>query len=404
MKTSESILKQSARAGKIALAVGVVAALASVGLAYAGAGWTLFMECYLQAHLFWNAIAVGSLAVLMVHHLCGGEWGFLSQRVLEASSRTIPVAGLLFIPVLLQLPLLYPWSRPDAVAASYHLQHKQLYLNPTFFIVRAVLYYAIWTVMAYLLRSWSLAQDKDGSEVRYRHMRVLSGAGVLIYALTITFASWDWTMSLDPLWFSSMWGPLFLVGQALTTLAFLSIVLTWLSHGAPFHGLIREKHFHSVGNLTFAFVILWAYMSFAQFLIIWSGNLPEEIAWYLKRCSTGWKLVAVGLAAFHFVAPFFLLLSRATKRSSATLWKIAVFVLLVRFVDIHWVVGPNFYGADGEHAAFGVSALNVTLPLALGGLWLALFLRNLRQAPLLPQQDTRFAAFAAGNKTGGHHG
>lgn len=402
MKLSDAMDRNLQRVGRLGLIAGGVATVLSLVLGMV-LGRTEFFQCYLQSYIFWSGLAVGSLAILMVHHLCGGEWGFVIQRPLEAAARTIPLIAVLFIPILVGMHDLYHWSHTEAVQHDEILAYKSVWLNPIFFVVRAVLYFAIWIGMAHMLRTWSLAQDASGDEKLYRPMRVLSGIGALVYALTVTFAGWDWTMSLDPHWFSSMWGPHFMISQVLTALTFMAILLHVLTGAKPLSDVVKSDHFHSLGNLTFAFVILWTYMTFSPFLIIWSANLPEGIIWYQNRSSEGWKIVAVLLTLFHFVVPFFLLLSRFSKMRSGMLWKSCLFIFLMRFVDLHWIIGAEFHVNElGEHV-FGASLLNLTLPVALGGFWLALFVRYLRQAPIVPLHDTRFA-YLTQSQGDAHHG
>jgi len=382
MTLSESLRSQIENVGRRALPIGVVVLAGCIffGLKFHDA----FLQSYLQAFVYWLGISCGSLIFLMIHHLVGGGWGFVSRRILEASTKTLPLMAVFLIPILLGQHNLYEWARPEAVAASELLQHKTGLLNTRMFTIVSVVCFLVWIWLARALCRLSVAQDANGDPMLNHTMRVLSGAGVVLYSLTITAASFLWTMSLEPEWFSSMWGPLFFVGQGLTTLSFTIVVLAKLSKHKPLADVTKPSHFHDLGNLTFAFVILWTYMTFAQFLIIWSGNLPEETTWYLDRSTTGWKLTAVFMAIFHFILPFFLLLSRFAKLKAEWLTKTVIFILLVRMVDMLWVVAPTF--TDG----FQVTPFDVLLPIGMGGIWIWMFTRKLVEQPLVPLHDPRF--------------
>ncbi|MGH9313762.1 MAG: hypothetical protein ACRD1S_11275 [Vicinamibacterales bacterium] len=386
-----------ARVQRNAAITGAVLLGISIGLAIlTGAGAEQFFRSYLVAFMLCLGVALGSLAILMLHHLTGGAWGLVIRRHLEAASRTIPFLTLAFVPVLFGLPALYIWARPDVVARDSILQAKQLYLNVPFFIGRAVFYFAVWNVLVYVINRWSLEQDAGGRQPvgSERKFRQISAPGLMAYGLTITFASVDWVMSLDPHWFSTIFGVLFMGAQALSAMAFAIVALAATSQYAPLADVVEQSHFHDLGKLLFAFVMLWAYFSFSQFLVIWSGNLPEEIPWYLERLHGGWGAVALLVLIGSFVLPFLLLLSRDVKRNRPLLGAIAAGVLVMRLVDLLWMIAPR----PGHHG-FPVHWLDVTLPLALGGLWLAIFTRELTRRRLLPVNDPYFEEVFAH----GHH-
>jgi hypothetical protein len=321
----------------------------------------------------------------MLYHLVSGRWGFVVQRPLEAAARTLPLMALLFVPILFGLRDLYPWARPEAVAADHLLQHKQPYLNVTFFTVRTALYFTLWIGLALLLSRWSAAQDRTGDPLLTRAIKRLSGPGLGLYAIAVTFAAVDWVMSLEPLWYSTMYGVIFLVGQGLLALGFVIIVGVALSRRPPLATVFTTERLHDLGNLLLAHVMLWAYIGFSQYLIIWSGNLPEETPWYLHRTAGGWQAVALLLVVFHFAVPFLVLLNRVTKRRGSLLLGVAAGVLVVRLLDLVWIVTPAFH-PEG----FRLHWLDVAAPIALGGLWLGAFCLNLRRRPLLPRNDPRF--------------
>src|SRR5947209_6435924 len=272
-------------AGAAGLAVSVVGLIVNV---------TQFLQSYLMAYMFVLGIALGSLALGMVHQLSGGAWGVVIRRPIGAATRTLPVLTLLFLPIAFGMHRLYGWTDSVLVARDEVLQHKHLYLNAPFFVLRAAIYFAVWNILTYFLNAWSLEQDETADPRLARRMQILSAGGLVAYGLTITFASFDWLMSLEPHWFSTIYGVLILGGQGLSAMAFLIVALVWLSRRKPLDAIIVPAHFHDLGNLMLAFVMLWAYFSFSQYLIIWSGNLPEEIAWYLHRLRGGWQ--AIGLA------------------------------------------------------------------------------------------------------------
>jgi hypothetical protein len=316
------------------------------------------------------------------------------RRIFEASSRTLPLLAVLFVPVLLGIGTLYPWSHPDHVATDEVLRHKSAYLNTTFFIVRAVIYFAGWWGIATLLNKWSSLQDSGDVAVNTRIQR-LSGAGLVFYALAVTAAGIDWIMSLNPHWYSTIFGFLMMGGQGLAALAFTIIVSTFLFKHEPMSGLLKPHPFHDLGKLMFAFVMLWAYFNFSQYLLTFAANLVEEIPYMITRTSNGWQYLAIFLVTFHFFVPWLLLLSRNLKRTPYRLVVIAGWILFMRFADLFMMVSPEFDATGsnlhmlaGEHAShFFVHWLDLAAPLAIGGLWLWMFFGELRQRPLLATSD-----------------
>jgi hypothetical protein len=379
-----------------ALVVGAAAAIVSVLGGFGFAGAEQFFRSYLAAFMLWLGVALGSLAILMLQHLTGGAWGMVIRRHLEAATRTLPFLAAAFLPILGALPVLYIWARPDAVAADPVLQAKRPYLNVPFFIARAVMYFAIWNALAYVLNRWSREQDGGGPRPigSERKFRQLSAPGLMAYGLTITFASVDWVMSLDPHWFSTIFGVLFMGGQGLAGLAFAIVALAVTSRHQPLSGVVEPSHFHDLGKLLFAFVMLWAYFAFSQFLIIWSGNLPEEIPWYIERLHGAWGVVAVLILAGHFIVPFLFLLSREVKRNRRAVAIVAGALIVMRLIDLVWMISPR----PGHHG-FPIHWLDVTLPVALGGIWIVLFARELAKRQLLAVNDPYFEEVFAH----GHH-
>jgi len=342
----------------------------------------LFHEAYVFAFTFWTGISVGSLALLMLQHLTGGGWGLVIRRILEAATRVLPLIAILFIPIVLGAHDLYPWTHQEHLEK---LGDKANYLNLPFFSGRAIIYFAIWLGLAFLLNRWSLTQDRTGDGQYAKHMRVLSGPGMVLFVFTVTFASVDWYMSLEPEWFSTIYGFIFVASWSVTALAFVIAALALLSKTGPLKNIVAPLHFHDLGKLLLALVMLWAYFAYSQFLIIWSGNLPEEISWYTPRINGTWGALIVAVVLLHFAMPFLLLLSRGLKRDPHKLIIVAVLILVMRVIDLLWMLEPSFSGKT-----FHVSWMHPVGLIALGGLWLALFARELSRRPLIPVNDPQY--------------
>jgi len=346
-----------------------------------------FFRSYLVAFLFWIGITLGCLALLMMQHLTGGNWALVIRRILEAASRTLPFMAVAALPLLAGMKTIYSWSRPgqsDPVILAKHL-----YLNSGFFIARTIFYFACWFMLVRLLNKWSREEDAGGNASLWARMEALSGGGLVLYGLTVTFASVDWVMSLEPRWYSTIYGLLFMVGQALAALAFSITVLIWLSGREPLSEAVRPSYFQDLGSFLLAFVMLWAYLEYSQFLIIWGGNLSEEIPWYIRRMQGIWGHVGLLLVLLNFALPFFLLLFRNVKRSTGSLLLVAALVLLMRLVDMYWMVLPAFGGGDVH-----LTWMNVLLPFGMGGIWLGYFTWQLQQMPILPVHDPRMEGVA----------
>jgi len=346
---------------------------------------TQLFRSYLFAYVFWAVVPLGCMGVLMLHHMTGGWWGYPIRRILEAGTRTLPLVFVLFLPILAGMTRLYPWTQPSVVAADPILEYKKPYLNPTFFTVRAFVYFAIWILLASLLNKWSSEQDRTGDPRLKLRMTSLSGPGFILWGVMLTLAVIDWVMSLEPHWFSTMYGLLFMVTSGLAAMSFSVIVLRRLSDREPLKDCVEPKRFLDIGNLMLAMVLLWTYMSFSQFLIIWSGNLKNEIPWYKERAFGGWAPVAAFLLIFHFFFPFFLLLQRGVKRRLHVLSMVAVLLFVLTLVDIYWIVVPSW-----EVSGPKVHALDLLAIIGIGGVWASGFLWQLKKWPLLPLHDPRF--------------
>ncbi len=362
---------------KRALIVGVVGAL----LCVVGAVTSLdqFLRGYLIAYIFWLGLSLGCLALLMVQYLSGGLWGLVIRRVLEAAIKGLPLMFLLFLPILFGRHHLYAWMTDPALTArnSWYLHTSGI----GGWIARWILYFVIWGWFAFTLIRRGDMQDRPLMTGAWPRFQGISGLGLVLYSLTVSFAVVDWVMSLDPHWGSTIYGLIFIAGQGLSALAFSVVMLTVFTHYSPYREIIKPMQFHDIGKLMLAFVMLFAYFSFSQWLIIWAGNLPEEIGWYLHRIRGGWGVVALIIILFHFALPFALLLSRERKRAGSRLIGLAVFLMFMRVVDIYWYVVPNFAHEQGH---FYLSIWYIVAPIGVGGLWLTYFFYNLRQRTLLP--------------------
>jgi len=378
------------------------------GLVLAAIGLVLrpgdLMPSWLIGFLFCTGLSLGSLSLLMMQHMSGGNWGLVSRRIFEAGSRLLPYCVLLFLPVAIFAPKLFLWAQgPAVVQADEILKFKQPYLNVPFFWIRAAVYFLVWFACAMLLNRWSAQQDRGEAGVTERdtlRFRVISAPGLLIYVVLMSLAAVDWIMSLDPHWYSTIFGFIMVAGQALTALSFAVAVLALFATREPMNQVLKAGHFHDLGKLMLAFVMLWAYFSFSQFLIIWAGNLPEEIPFYLRRFDGGWGFFSLVLAFGHFVLPFCLLLSRDLKRRPHMLARVAWFIIAIRLVDLIWLVAPNFNPNTGGFMP--VTLANIGVPLALAGVWLVLFAQQLGKLPLVPVNDPYFKTMLLQGHEGGH--
>jgi hypothetical protein len=375
----------------LSLLVGLV----GVVLAGSAAVWNieLFFRSYLIAFCFLLSLGAGSLAIVMLQHLVGGGWGLMLRRFLESGTRTLPLLAILSIPVLVGMYLnkLYPWTEPAEIES---LGNKAtLYLNAPFFTIRMVIYFGVWLILAFVLNGLSRQEDATGNPVIPIRFRMISAPGLILYAITMSFAGIDLGMSLMPHWFSTMYPPLWAFGQILTAYAFSLLAMLTFSGTSPIRERLKGTDLRDLGSLQLAFIMIWAYLSFSQFLLIWTGNLKEEVPYFLSRLYDGWELVAIALLLLHFVLPFMLLLNSPIKRNPRTLATVAALILVMRFVDMFWVLAPSFYSDSPPLLALW-SLLTV---VGLGGIWLAFFLRQLQQMPLLPTHDYRLEGAA-------HHG
>jgi hypothetical protein len=391
------------RLEKRALVVGVL------GVAGCILGWIWkpedFYRAYLVAFLFVLGWSLGSLGLLMLQHLTGGHWGILIRRPLEAATRVLWLLPVLFVPLLFGMRTLYSTHSVDGDARvgwldapkpphEGHLSDlQQWYLTKNGFLLRAVIYFAIWLGLMALFNAMSRQQDanRDDRALRAR-LKFWAGPGIILYVFGMTFAAVDWAMSLSPHWASTIYGFLFVAGQAISAMSLMIIVVIMCSHAEPFSHFIQKRHLHDLGKLLFAFNMLWAYFGFSQLLIIWAGNQPEEISFYKSRLYGGWGVVGVMVLALHFFIPFFALLSRDLKRNQALLPKLAMWLIAMRCLDLYWLTRPEFT----SHAL--PSFWDLATILALGGIWLWFFAKQLKQQPLLPLGEPKLAEAIANHE------
>ncbi|ADJ28064.1 hypothetical protein [Nitrosococcus watsonii] len=372
-KRDETTLSLMSRVQKFSLFVGLIGLVLSVVGAYFQ--YQQFLISYLFSYIFWISISVGGLALLMIHYLTGGTWGLLIRRPLEAATWALPLMAVLFIPLAVGLSEIYVWARPGEIASNPLLQKKSWYLNASFFLIRAIIYFAIWLGIAYWLKKCSKEQGKHPEGKTVLRLQRLSGGGLILYALSVTFAAIDWVMSLVPEWTSTIFGFIFGTSQMLAAMTFAVIIAGYLSSIESLSKFFSSARFHDFGNILLMFVLLWAYLFYMEYLIIWSGNLPREISWYVPRVESSWRGVSIFLAVFYFIVPFVALLFRSFKRARRTLVGIAVIILLSSLVNAFWLVVPSL-----RVEGFQIYWTDLVVPIGMGGFWLAVVLWRLQNA------------------------
>jgi hypothetical protein len=366
----------------VAVIVGVVGSVLLVVIGMANP--TGFFRAYLLGYSYWLGLGLGSLGVVLVQFLTGGRWGLATRRVFEAGAATLPMMAILFVPLLFGLPELYAWARPADVAANPVLQHKAVYLNVPFFAVRAIVYLVAWVVLAYLLRHWSAVQDANDDPLILRRLQRLSTIGALVLGLTVTLAAIDWLMSLDADWYSTMYPATVAMGDLLLALSFGTFVVALFGPRSELGAMLTPGIFNDLGSLLLAFTMLWGYLEYFQYLLIWAGNLSDEIPWYLSRAEGGWFPIAVAVAVVGFFLPWYLLLFRPLKRNRHTLAAIAALLVCMQLVNVFWMIQPPFAPTGPA-----LDWLNLFAVIGFGGLWLAVFSWQLPTRPLLPVHDPR---------------
>lgn len=382
MTPSETLRPQMDRVQRNALIVGVIALAASVLGAFQNS--THFWQSYLFGFIFWAGLALGCLGIFFLHNVVGGNWGVAIRRFVESGIQTLPLILVASIPVLIALKTLYSWTNPEVRAHDFAVGHKAAYMNVPFFIARTVLYFVIWIFLGRRILNMANEHARTGDPALFKKIKGASAPALLIFVVSTTYAFIDWIMSLEPDWYSTIYPWMFTVGEVVLTFAFMIALLVLLSGREPFSSFVKQSHYHDLGNLLLAFTMVWAYMSFAQMLIIWAENLPDEIPWYVRRFSGGWGYMAWFISIFHFCVPFFLLLMRFVKRNPNLLRIVAIWMIIVRIVDVFWIVEPAF-----RQRGLEVYWTDFAVLIGLGGLWLAYFVYNLKARPLLVPNDPR---------------
>jgi len=366
------------------------AILAVVGLgvtaAFAALDARRALFAYLVAFVVWCGIAVASLILLGSLHAAAARWPVVLRRFLETVPQTLWLFAVLFVPVIVGMRKLFPWVTPEAVTdptMAHAIHHKAPYLNASFFLWRAAIYFVVWLLVATALRSWSIRQDQDGAPRLTAWQRRLGAGALPFLALTMTFASFDWMMSLDPRFYSTIFGVYWFAGSFMCAFAVV-IIAGALTRDDPdgFGHRLTAEHYHSLGKFMLAFTAFWAYVAFSQFMLIWIANVPEEVPWYVLRINGGWMWVGAFLAVFHFLVPFFLLLSRDRKRDPRRLARVAVWLLFVHWVDVYWLVMPHL-NAGGP--SFGL--VDLAAWVGVGGAAAAFLIFRMRAAPSVPVRD-----------------
>ena len=370
--------------GQRSLIVGVVFGLIALILAFLRP--QQFFRAYLLGFMCWLGVSLGSMAILMIRHLTGGGWGMVIRRILGAAMRTLPLLALLFIPIILGMHKLYIWAQPlDQIADKHLREHLEditkTYLTTNGFVIRAIFYFAIWNLLSYLLSHWSRQTDRAGAPDNTERFKAVAGPGLILYGFTISFAAIDWVMSLDPSWISTIFGLVILIGEVLSAMCFAVVVERILFNYKPMSEMLSPDFVHDHGKWMLTFVMVWAYFNYSQWLIIWAGNLPSEITYYMRRLNGGWGYVGLFIVIFHFAIPFGTLLSRPFKRNIRKLVWLAVWLMLMLYLDLFWIIEPNF------STTFQLTVADIVVPIAIGGFLLAYFFRNLGSLPLLPLYD-----------------
>jgi hypothetical protein len=358
-------------------------------------GRNVFLRGYLVGYMLWLGLSLGCLALLMLQYVSGGLWGLVSRRILEAAAKGFPLMAVLFLPIAFSAHSFYPW-----------VNHQTGWLNFPWFYIRAVCYFIVWMGLAFTISNWGSRYDEGPAPSLSGRLQAISAPGLILYTFTITFAAVDWVMSLSPGWTSTIYGLLYLAGQGLSAFAFILIILWLVMKHEPYRTIVTRMQIHDIGKLMMAFTLLWAYFSYSQFIIIWSGNLPEEISWYLHRIRGAWAPIALFIVMFHFFVPFGIMLSQEFKRDVRKLAFLGMGIMFMRMVDLFWYVVPNFDIPSVEKSA-PFAEIHVLLAVAgsvigIGGLWMWYFFFNLRKAPLTPAYDPQMPLLLSMSQGHGH--
>lgn len=379
------LMTDKGKFGKLAAIAGVAGLVLSAGGYFVDS--EQFFYSWLTSFMFWTSIALGGLCFTMLHHLVAARWSVVLRRISENIMGVLPIMVVFLVPILLGMHDLYHWSHADLVETDHLLKGKAAYLNPTFFVIRLAVYFVIWFVLNRLLFQVSQRQDAGHDPSQIKRMRLISAPGMILFAITLTFFSFDLMMSLDAHWYSTIYGVYFFAGSFAAVLSFIFLTVLVL-HG---HGILKKEisieHYHDLGKLMFAFIIFWGYMAFSQYFLIWYANIPEETIWFLHRWVGSWKAVTLILVFGHFVVPFFFLFPQGAKKNAVLMKLMTTWVLLMHLLDIHWLVMPSLH-----HEGFHLSWMDFSTMIGIGGIFLWFFWRRMASSPMIPVNDPKLKA------------
>lgn len=392
--SSRELREKYGRMSRVALIVGIIGV---VGLAI---GWIVapvdFYQSYFLGYAYWITITFGMIGWMLLHNMTAGKWGFTIRRMLQAgsfrsASSPLLLMLILFIPIIVGRHDFYIWMDPELVEHDHVLHNKAFYLNETFWWVRFAIYWVFWIGLTMWLRR-QLDREEENRTIEgsnLRRIQLISALGLVGFMLTVNFSMTDWFMSLEPYWFSTIYGVIMLIGGVLSAIALNNGMVVTSARYRPFNGYLDTKTLHDLGNLMFALTIFWAYVSFSQYIIIWSANLAEEASWYLKRTDGIYEGIGYFLLAFHFIFPFLMLIQRRMKRNPFSLKRMAIYILTMHFFDMFWQIKPAFQ--EVGDTTFNFHVLDLAAVAGIGGLWLFLYLNALARTerPLLPPHDLR---------------
>lgn len=378
-------LANAGNLAKIALIVGAVGLVASAAGYFTDAAQ--FFHSYLVSFMFWTTIALGGLFFTMLHHVTGATWSVVVRRFSESAMAVLPLMAVFFIPILFGIHDIYHWSHEEAVAHDTILQKKAGYLSTEFFIIRAVFYFGVWTVLARILYKKSIAQDSNGEAGLTAALRRISAPGIVLFAVTLTFAAFDWLMSIDAHWYSTIFGVYVFGGTFLSTLCFITLMAQYVRNRNALLQEITVEHFHDLGKLMFAFTVFWTYIAYSQYFLIWYANIPEETVWFHARWAGAWKYFSLALLFGHFAVPFFVLMPRGSKRNMAIMKFMSIFILAMHWVDLNWIILPALQPEGAR-----VSWMDLTTFIGLGGVFLWYYWQRFTSQAIIPVKDPKLQA------------
>jgi hypothetical protein len=366
-----------------ALAVGIIGLAATAGLGAAqGDGFKHFGYTYLVNFAFFLSISLGALVFIPIQYVTKASWSIVIRRLAEVMAAVLPLMALLAVPVLVLAGQIYGWAQPEAIGSAT-LSHKAQYLSKQWFIIRWVIYFVLWTGYALFFWRTSVKQDADGDLKLTRRLENFSGFSLMVCALSIAFAAFDLLMSVDYIWFSTMFGVYYWAGGFVSFFAVLTLVTMFLQNNGRLTKIVSAEHFHDYGKLMFAFTFFWGYIAFSQYMLYWYANIPEETAWFLLRSENGWGWVGLTTLFATFMAPFAGLISRYAKRNRKIMAFWAFWIIIAQWINLYWVVMPEF----SDH--FTISIMDLTCFVGIGGIWIAGITRLAMGASLVPTQDPR---------------